>query len=212
MLRVAISNVPLLRFGASRIRCSSCFISVWRAGSTRRHWPSGGTRRAATWLFVGSSAMMVSARKPIAAAGGIVEAHLIAGGEAGDQRAHAVRVAQIEVRDASPARAPHPACRAAATSPGWRTTCRAPGHRHASAAWKLSSAARALRTVDRRQHRESRQHVGHVLPGVELRLGPRNAVGAAVPPRDTPGRRCAARAGRSRCRRSGTDRCPSACS
>ena len=62
MLRVAISNVPLLRPGASRMRCSSCFISACRAGSKRRHWPSGGTRRAATWLFVGSSAMMVSAR------------------------------------------------------------------------------------------------------------------------------------------------------
>ena len=37
-----------------------------------------------------------------------------------------------------------------------------------------------FRTVDRRQHRESGQHVGHVLSRIELRLRPRDAVGAAI--------------------------------
>ena len=38
----------------------------------------------------------------------------------------------------------------------------------------------ALRAVDRRQHRKRRQHVGHVLPGIELRLGQRDALGFAA--------------------------------
>ena len=63
--------------------------------------------------------------------------------------------------DAGSARAPPRAYRAAATSPGSRTICRARGRRRASA-HGTRPAPLALRIVGARQHRECREHVGHV--------------------------------------------------
>ena len=51
-------------------------------------------------------------QEPVAAARRVVEPHRIAGGEAADQRAHPVGVAQVVIRMPRPARAPRPACRA----------------------------------------------------------------------------------------------------
>ena len=123
--------------------------------------------------------MMVSDTKAVAAAGRFVEAHLIAGGEAGDQRSHAVRIPQIEVR---------------VLRERTHSVRRIGQRRHrldgeplvqhqiiAMPARMESVECRApFGAVDCRQHRQSREHVGHVLPCIELRLCPRNTVGITV--------------------------------
>ena len=70
-------------------------------------------------------------QEPIAAARRVVEPHRIAGGEAADQGAHAVRVAQVVV--GVPRQRAHRLQRARQLrrSPGSRTTCPAPARRRA---------------------------------------------------------------------------------
>ena len=99
-----------------------------------------------------------------------MEAHRIAGGEAADQRAHPVRVAQVEVGMVATGHAPPPACRQlrhrldgeplvqhqVVVVPGARGS----GQRRRRARGQSIAA----------QHRQRRQHVGHVLPASNCAL------------------------------------------
>ena len=196
MLRVAISNVPLLRFG--RIEDPLQLLLHQRLPrrleaaplAERRHHPRGdlAVHRIQRDDGVGQEAIAAAGRHR---------------GTAPGCRRRSWRPARARgsgcadrSRRASPARAPHPACPAAATSPGWRTTCPAPDRRRASA----HGTRRAPRAAP-----DSRSPTAPPAPPARRSCSaphrtapwPARCRRRRRPPRDRRGRHCAAPAGRS---------------
>ena len=148
------------------MRCSSARISAWRGASKRRQGENAPHSRAAIWAVQRVEPDDEIGDQPIARAVRGVKVKLVAG-KAADQRAHAVRRGDVEIRMLQQ----YLHLRRRRGQGGHRLHCEPlVQHQRVVAPPCVERRKRepAFRAIDAAQHAEGGEHVGHVARRLEL--------------------------------------------